>query len=80
VQRDGRILTGVAHAVDVGGGEVKALGGPKNTIARRTVDREALLAHASSHHGDGARGHVVVVKAGVVVVHPADQPRGQMVV
>ena len=78
MQRDGRVLARVAHAVDVGGGEVKALGGPKNTIARRSVDREALLAHAPADHGDGSGGDVVVVKAGVVVVHPADQPRRQV--
>ncbi len=78
MQRDGRIAARVAHTVDVGGGEVKALGGPKNTIARRSVDRQALLAHAPADHGDRARGDVVVVKAGVVVVHPADQPSGQV--
>src|SRR6202453_2493772 len=68
----------MAHTVDIRGGEVKALPHSKATIARRTVDRQALLAHAASDHRDGARGDIVVVKAGVVVVHPADQPRGQV--
>src|ERR1700677_4924183 len=68
----------MAHTVDIRGGEVKALPHSKATIARRTVDRQALLAHAASDHRDGARGDIVVVKAGVVVVHPADQPRRQV--
>ena len=44
------------------------------------VQRQALLAHPPADHGHRPGGTVVVVKAGVVVVHPADQPRGQVLV
>ena len=44
------------------------------------VDRQTLLADGPADDGDGAGGDVVVVEAGVVLVHPADQPGGQVLV
>ena len=46
----------------------------KLRLQRRARQRQALLAHGAADDGDGAGGAVVVVKAGVVIVHPADQP------
>jgi hypothetical protein len=50
------------------------------TPATRSTAEQALLAHLAGDHGDRAAGHVVVVEARVVVVHPADQPHGHVVV
>ncbi len=50
----------------------------KRPIARRPLDRQTLLAHFPAEDRDGARGEVVVVEARVVVIHPADQPSGEM--
>ena len=80
VQGDGGVRAGVADAVDVGGGEVEAPAGTEDAVARRPVDRQALLAHGSADDGDGAGGDVVVMEAGVVLVHPADQPGREVIV
>lgn len=74
MQRDGGIGAGVADAVDVRGGEVEARARAKHAGARGPFDRKALLADGSADDGHGAGGDVVVVEAGVVLVHPADQP------
>jgi hypothetical protein len=52
----------------------------EGAIVRWAIDRQALLAHGAADDRHGSGGHVVVVKAGVVVVHPADQPRRQVIV
>src|SRR3954453_21234059 len=41
---------------------------------------QAILGHAALDHRHGAGGQVVVVEAGVVIVHPADQPDRKAVV
>ena len=43
-------------------------------LDRRAAEREALLDHRPACDGERAAGDVVVVKARVVVVHPADEP------
>ena len=55
---------------------------PDDELARdrRTAQREPVLGHGAGDDGDRAAGQVVVVKAGVVVVHPADQPDRDVVV
>ena len=80
VERDRRAGARVADAVDVRGREMEALAGRERSIARRSADREALLVHASADDRHGTRRRVVVVKAGVVIVHPADQPSAQVIV
>ena len=81
VQRDGRIGAGVAHAMDVRRRRSESCHRRANVaLVRRPVDRQTLLAHRAADDRDGARRDVVVVEAGVVVVHPADQPCGQVLV
>ena len=57
-----------------------ALAGAEHARGRRRAEHEPVLAHAALDDGDSAGGDVVVVEARVVVVHPADQPRGDVVV
>ncbi len=80
VEGDRGIGTGVAYAVDVGCGEVKRLVHRICPLARWAADRETLLANRSAEDGHRACGAVVIVKSGVVIVHPADQPHGQVIV
>ncbi len=70
----------MTHAVDVGRAEVERLAAPERARDRRPAECQPILGHLAVHHGDGATGEVVVVKAGVVVVHPADQPDRDVVV
>jgi hypothetical protein len=56
------------------------LAGGERATARLAADRQALLAHAPADNSNSASGDVVVVEAGVVILHPADQPRGEMLV
>ena len=53
---------------------------PKERLRGGATDRQALLANAPLTTATAPGGDIVVVKARVVVVHPADQPRGEMVV
>src|ERR1700730_688986 len=59
---------------------MKCLTGCEKSATRLAVECEALLAHLSADHRDGTGGRVMVVTAGVVSVHPADQPRAQVIV
>ena len=47
---------------------------------RRRAEHEPVLADAARDDGHRAGGDVVVVEAGVLLVHPADQPGGDVVV
>ena len=78
--RDRGIGAGVAHPVDVRGGEVKARRRPEDAVDGGPSIAQALLAHRAAQDRDRASGDVVVVEAGVVIVHPADQPGGQVLV
>lgn len=80
VEGDRGICTGVAYAVDVGWGEVKRLVHGVCPLAWWAADRKAVLADRPAEDRHRARGAVVVVKPGVVIVHPADQPHGQVIV
>lgn len=78
VQADRRVHPTVVDAMDVGGGEVKGVADAERARARLAADRQALLADAPADDGDGAGRGVVIVKAGVLLVDPADQPRGEV--
>jgi hypothetical protein len=70
----------VGDAVDVGRAEGERLAGLGDALGRLAADDQALLPHGAGGNADRARGEVVVVEAGVVVVHPADQPDGDVLV
>src|SRR5215213_958076 len=83
VDRHGRLVAGVQHAMDVARAERERGAGahrPRDWRARRATEREPLLAHGAGDHGDGPGREVVVVEAGVVVLGPADQPHVEMLV
>ena len=50
----------------------------RDDLVGAAVERQPLLAHAPADDRHGAGGQVVIVKARVVVLHPADQPRRHM--
>ena len=57
--------------------------GARRSLAARlaervTVEMEPVLSQHAVADGDGARGDVVVVVAGVLLVEPADQPNVDM--
>ena len=73
-------VSGMADAVDVGSPEVERLAMHEPARHRRTTEHEPFLGHLAADHGHGAGGQVVIVEAGVVIVHPADQPDRELVV
>src|SRR6476660_4162537 len=80
VDAHGRPRAPVAHAVDVGGGEAERAAGAEAPGRGRAPEQQAVLDHLALRDGHGAGGAVVVVEAGVVVLHPADEPDGDVVV
>jgi hypothetical protein len=80
VQRDRRLRSRVQHAVDVGRREGERVAGPRDETRGPAAEHHPVLAHGARHHAHGTRREVVVVEARVVLVHPADQPDGQMLV
>ena len=62
------------------GGTVNVVPGPEHPRARGRTERQAILAHAPGDDRDRGGGLIVVVKAGVLVVAPADHPRIDLVV
>ena len=76
----GRAGAAVADAVDVRGGEAERAAGAAAPGRGRAAEQQAVLDHLALRDGHGAGGAVVVVEAGVVVVHPADEPDGEVVV
>jgi hypothetical protein len=80
VKGHGGLAPGVADAVDVGRAEGERLAGGDRARRGRAPEHEPLLADLAGGDGDGPGRQVVVVVAGVVVVHPADQPDGDALV
>ena len=74
MDRDRRAVAGVQHAVDVGGAEGEDAAGIHARRRRRAAEHESLLAHGARHDGNCPRREIVVVKAGVLVVGPGDDP------
>ena len=70
----------MTHAVNVCGGKVKALTNRTGASRWRSAYAEAFLAHSSADHSDSSSRDIVIVKARVLVIHPADQPGSQMLV
>src|SRR5258708_8051278 len=68
----------MTHTVDVRGRKVEALRSLEAAGARLAAERQALLANGATDDRDCAAGAIVVVEARVVVLHPADQPGGQV--
>jgi hypothetical protein len=80
VQGHGGLVADVKDAVDVRGREIEGLAGSERADERRASDGQSLLADRSRGDRDRARGKVVIVEPRVVVLHPADQPYGDVVV
>ncbi len=78
MQRHGGIAAAVANAMYVRSREVEGRAGGERPCLWLAADRQALLADVAADDGHGAGRDVVVVKAGVLLVHPADQPRGHV--
>ncbi len=53
---------------------------PKLRVTARTSECETVLRDLALHDRDRPAGQVVVVEAGVLVVHPTDQPHRDVVV
>src|SRR5215218_5532263 len=75
----GRIAV-LTHAMDVRGVEVERLALLVPQPVRGAAEDHALLDDLPLDDGDGARGHVVVVVARVVAVHPGDHPHVDVIV
>jgi hypothetical protein len=75
VQRERRLGAVVAHAVDVLGVEREALAGRDDPRHGWSSEHQAVLGDRALHHVHAARGAVVVVEAGLLVVEPSQQPR-----
>src|SRR4051812_2754366 len=73
VQRHRRCGAGVHDAMDHGRRELEGLARCVD-VRRAGAGVEALLEHGAADHGHGSGGEIVVVEAGVVPRHPADQP------
>ena len=80
VDRDGRGVAVLAHAVDVGRVEVEHVARAMAEPAGRATQHEALLDELALHDGDRAARDVVVVEACVVAVRLRDHPHIHVVV
>ena len=80
MDRHGRRVAVLAHAVHVRRVEVERLAGAVAQLARRAAEHEALLDDLALDHRDRAARDVVVVEAGVVAVRPGDHPDVDVVV
>ena len=77
VDRHGRLAARVDHPVDVARHEVEdvaRLVGPRGHASKPSGQMRSSRS-LSLDDRDRARGQVVIVEAGVVARHPADQPR-----
>jgi hypothetical protein len=70
----------VTHAVDVRRREAERRARAERPRRRRPAEQQPILDHRALRDAHRAGGAVVVVEARVVVLHPADQPDGEMVV
>src|SRR4051812_49331698 len=70
----------MTDAMDVGRAEAERRTRLIRPGNRRTAECEPILGDRPRDDGDGAAGEIVVVEAGVVLVHPADQPDRDLVV
>jgi hypothetical protein len=80
MNRNRRAGAGLVHAVDVRGVELEALARAVPAPPRRRADDQPVLHQLALHDRDGAAGDIVVVAAGVVAVHPGDDPQVNVVV
>ena len=70
----------VGHAVDVDRREVEDVAGHVATELGRGAQAQALLHHGALGDDDRPRREVVVMEAGVVAGHPADEPDLELIV
>ena len=80
MDRHGRRVAVLEHAVDVGRVEVEHLAGAMAQLERRAAEHEALLDDLALHHRDRAARDVVIVEARVVAGRPRDHPHVHVVV
>lgn len=80
VDRDRRRGAVMADPVDVGGAELEDPAGTEHRGRGGVEQAQALLDDLALEHRDRSGGAVVVVEAGVVAGHPADEPHGHVLV
>jgi hypothetical protein len=62
------------HTVNRSGRNGECLTGAIYDLTGCAVKAQPVLADMTSDHGDGGRGDIVIVKAGVVILAPAEHP------